>query len=113
LTSKNDKDLSLLEILGTNDSEKIEKDIYKKQIIDKILQYVKEHCAERTYEIFRMRYGLDEYKDKEFTYKEIGEKFDISQERVRQVLAKVLKDVKKYLKANNIIESKIDQNLQN
>ena len=111
INNNNDQDLSLLEVLKTNDFDKVEKDIYKKQIIDKILKFNKSHFTEKVNDIFKMRFGLEEFSGKEHTYKEIGEKYNISQERVRQILVKVIKDVKEHLKQVHILEE--NQELQN
>jgi|TARA_B100002003_G_scaffold137138_1_gene126717 DNA-directed RNA polymerase sigma subunit (sigma70/sigma32) len=51
-----------------------------------------ETLTERESKVIKHRFGLDEHK--ELTLKEVGELFNVSQERVRQIEAKILRKLR-------------------
>lgn len=64
------------------------KNIMKEELHDKIIQAL-ETLTPREQKVIKMRYGID--YDKTFTLEEIGNEFNITRERIRQIESKALK----------------------
>ena len=71
-----------------NMSENVERTIYINEIID----IAREVLTEREYIVVTMRLGLEEYNV--HTLEEIGKKYDVTRERIRQIEAKALKKLR-------------------
>ena len=56
--------------------------------IKKILQYL----SPREQKIMRMRYGLDDGQKQ--TYEDVGKKFGVTRERIRQIEKRILQKIK-------------------
>lgn len=91
IPDKNNEDI---EYLVEKNNEKI--------IINEIINKTVKNERELT--IIQMRYGLGNYS-KEYTLEQIGEKFDLTRERVRQILYKIELRIKKELLKENYIEN--------
>merc|ERR1712054_405365 len=88
-----------LEEVLVNDSNDMDSPDYLKALElldtgmrDEIEELLKLALTERQAEIIRMRYGLDDGIPK--TLDEIGEKFQVTRERVRQIETKVARKLK-------------------
>jgi len=93
---KDDTNTSRIEILETT-SDSLEEQVAKKEIEsllhDKIAEFRKK-LTKRELEIFDLRI----FSDSPVTLQEIGDRYNISRERVRQVEKNVIKKIKDYFK---------------
>ncbi len=89
-----DKDVSLGELISVED-ESAEDRYIKESLIEEINKFI-EALPERDKDIIKLRYGL--YDGRPRTLREIGEKYGISKERVRQLESNILKKLKKQFK---------------
>ena len=83
-----DEDNNLYDIMLSKDSISPEKNLLKESL-NKEIERILATLTQREAEIIRLYYGLG-YKNA-FTLEEIGEKFDLTRERVRQIKGKVIK----------------------
>ncbi len=83
-----DEDNNLYDIMLSKDSISPEKNLLKESL-NKEIERILSTLTHREAEIIRLYYGLS-YKNA-FTLEEIGEKFDLTRERVRQIKGKVIK----------------------
>jgi hypothetical protein len=72
--------------------------------LESVLRSFKHNLSEREFEIFSARVGLDE---KSLTLEAIGQKFNVSRERIRQVEAKVEIKVARIINLINLLDSKL------
>jgi len=86
-----DEDNNLYDIMLSKDSISPEKNLLKESL-NKEIERVLSTLTHREAEIIRLYYGLN--KKNAFTLEEIGEKFDLTRERVRQIKGKVIKVLK-------------------
>ncbi|RZB32016.1 MAG: RNA polymerase sigma-32 factor [Desulfobacteraceae bacterium Eth-SRB1] len=93
---KEDSDTERVEVLQT-ESESIEEQVAKKEmeslLHDKIAEFRKK-LTKRELEIFDQRI----FSDSSVTLQELGNRYEISRERVRQVEKNILKKMKEYFK---------------
>jgi RNA polymerase primary sigma factor len=89
-----DKDATLMDLINS-DAESIEDKHIHKSLIEDVNRYLSE-LPERDRDIIMMRYGL--YDGKPHTLREIGEKYNISKERVRQLENNIISKLKKQLR---------------
>jgi len=93
---KNDSDTERIEFLKT-DTDSIEDQVAKKEmetILHEKIKEFKKGLTERELEIFNIRI----FSDNPVTLQEIGDKYNISRERVRQVERNIIKKMKAYFK---------------
>ncbi|MFH2066679.1 MAG: RNA polymerase factor sigma-32 [Pseudomonadota bacterium] len=93
---KNDSDTERIDFLKTA-TESIEDQVAKKEIETILHEKIKEFkksLTGRELEIFNIRI----FSDNPLTLQEIGDKYDISRERVRQVEKNIIKKMKAYFK---------------
>ncbi len=62
------------------------------------------NLSNREENIVKMRFGIDE--DKEYTLEEVGKKYSVTRERVRQIEVKAIKKLKRVSKTSEIIDYK-------
>ncbi|MBF0225528.1 MAG: RNA polymerase factor sigma-32 [Desulfobacterales bacterium] len=94
---KEDSDTERVEILNLDNVNSAEDDLAKKQlelIINDRIDEFKKTLTERELEIFSLRI----FADNPITLQEIGDKYGISRERVRQVEANIIKKVRHFFK---------------
>ena len=102
---KEDGNTTIGELIPDKNNEDIEYLVEKnneKLIINEIINKIIKNERELT--IIQMRYGLGNYS-KEYTLEQIGEKFDLTRERVRQILYKIELRIKKELLKENYNEN--------
>ena len=88
----NDSDNNLYDILLSNDALNPEKKLLKESLnkeIDRILSSI----PKREADMIKLYYGLEDKRA--LTLEEIGEKYDLTRERVRQIKGRVIKLLKK------------------
>ncbi len=90
-----DKDATLLDLLSSDESSLEERQI-QESLIEDVNKYLST-LPEREQDIIKLRYGL--YDGKPRTLREIGEKYNISKERVRQLENSIMNKLRKKLKA--------------
>ncbi len=89
-----DKDIALSDLISIEDESVEDKHIHQ-SLIEEVNKYLDE-LPEREKDIIKLRYGL--YDGRPRTLREIGEKYGISKERVRQLENNILNKLKKRLK---------------
>ena len=69
-----------------------EKETETKSLIEAIYQALKKHpnISDREKQIIKLRYGLEDYEER--TLEEVGDIFEISRERVRQIQERVIEE---------------------
>ncbi len=87
----NEESFTLLDILSKKGTEDIEENIVK-ETLHKDLEELINALDEREREIIKLRFGLEDDEPK--TLEEVGEKLNISRERVRQLEQRALKKLK-------------------
>jgi len=89
-----EQDTTLLEMIPSSENiaEKVESELN----VERIIQIAKSSLDEREYTILLLRTGIN--CSHSHTLEEIGKKYDITRERVRQIEAKALKKLKANLK---------------
>jgi len=75
-------DQSVLSLLQDKDKPTIDQQVSNKQLAQK-LKGILDQLPPKNAEIMRLRYGID--KDHEHTLEEVGEMFNLSRERIRQI----------------------------
>ncbi len=89
-----DRDATLLDFISESDDSLEDRQI-QESLIEDINTYL-ESLPEREQDIIRLRYGL--YDGKPHTLREIGEKYNISKERVRQLEANIMSKLRRKFK---------------
>ena len=77
------------------DSENVEEEVVDKVFYSELLDYI-ENCnilKPKELEVLKYRYGIG--KNKAYTLQEIGDRFNVTRERVRQIEAKALKKLQR------------------
>ncbi len=89
-----DEDIELIDTVQAIDNsfEDIEHKLYLKQLREELEEVMKDRLTLRQRDILQFRYG---WNTKPMTLNEIGEILGITQERVRQIVAKSLRDMRK------------------
>ena len=87
----NDSENNLYDILLSKDTLSPEKSLLKESL-NKEIKRILSTLSKREAEIIRLYYGLED--NKPLTLEEIGEKFDLTRERVRQIKGKIIKVLK-------------------
>jgi len=87
----NDSENSLYDILLTKNTSNPEKNLLKESL-NKEIERILSTLSKREAEIIRLYYGLAD--NNPLTLEEIGEKFDLTRERVRQIKGKIIKVLK-------------------
>ncbi len=91
-----DKDATLMDLINL-DTDSIEDIHMKKSLMEDVNRYLS-ILPERERDIIMLRYGL--YDGKAYTLREIGEKYNISKERVRQLENNIIAKLKKQLRSH-------------
>ncbi len=89
-----DRDATLLDFISESDDSLEDRQI-RESLIEDINTYL-ESLPAREQDIIRLRYGL--YDGKPHTLREIGEKYNISKERVRQLEANIMSKLRRKFK---------------
>ena len=78
-----------------------EKIVYKKELIN-YLKYIKKRLPEYHYNVLMERYGILDGEPKGLN--EIGKKYEVSAERIRQVVKKAISTIRDYGETNRFVE---------
>lgn len=101
LESDSDEELSMIDLIEGDGFEKFEKYIDKKDVSSE-LESVLNSLNPRESKILRMYFGIG--FDSEMTLREIGERMDLTNERVRQIKEFALKKLRTYNKSSKLKE---------
>lgn len=93
----NDEDDTTVGDLIADEVEDFSSDIFQSQINAQIMM-VLATLEEREREVMEMRYGIN--RAKAMTLEEIGDHFDLTKERIRQIEAKALRKLRNPIRAN-------------
>ncbi len=85
------EDNNLLDVLPNEDAPSADKDLMASSLITEINRALST-LSEREAEIVRMFFGIGDYP--EMTLEEIGDKFDLTRERVRQIKEKAVRKLR-------------------
>ncbi|PIH05224.1 sigma-70 family RNA polymerase sigma factor [Clostridium combesii] len=93
-TPTNEDDTTLLDSLEDDENpyENIEDKIYYEELRTELNEVMHEYITLREREVLKLRYGWN--NNKSMTYNEMGEVFDVSGERVRNIQARALKKIR-------------------
>lgn len=72
----------------------------ERETVKKNLEYILDMLDEREAKIIKMRYGIDGPK---YTLEQVGEEFQVTRERVRQIEQKVLQKLKEHIGLQKIL----------
>jgi RNA polymerase primary sigma factor len=75
-----------------NDAFSNETEIERQNVIEDVNNIIS-ILNEREADFIKMYYGINPY-DKEYTYQEIGKKYNLTKERVRQVIDKIMRKLR-------------------
>ena len=85
------EDNSLLDVLTNDDSPMADAGLYRESLSNEVERALRQ-LTDREREILKMFFGIGEYQ--EMTLEEIGAKFDLTRERVRQIKEKAIRRLK-------------------
>ena len=91
-TPINNEDGSLSEVVPDNDAT-VEEDIMNKELSLIVNSAMNKYLTDREKEVLMLRFGLNEDR-KEYTLEEIGQKYGITRERIRQIEIKARKKLR-------------------
>ena len=91
-TDNNNKEVNLLDFISCNNSKYFADDVLNETLIDEIDRLLNS-IASRDAEIIRLYYGIG--KPHRYTLEEIGERFELTRERVRQIKGRTMRGLKR------------------
>lgn len=96
-----EEDTELGELVSSNEfinpNQEVNQEVLKEELAELL-----EQLPEREEEIIKLRFGL--YDDRLRTLREIGDKFNLTRERIRQIEAKALSQLRRYVEQNSLAE---------
>lgn len=96
-----DEESQFVDFVQDNDVISPEANTENELLVEQIDEIFKKALSEQENEIIRMRYGLSPYK-KAYSLDEIGEKFNITKEKARQLESKALRSLKQFPRIKKI-----------
>ena len=99
-TVNDDDDTTVGDLVADETADPIE-NIYKEEV-NKIIETVLSTLDEREAEVIKLRYGLD--NGSPLTLEDVGKRFQLTKERIRQIEAKALKKLRNPIRANMLKE---------
>ena len=99
-TVNDDDDTTVGDLVADEAADPIE-NIYKEEV-NKIIETVLSTLDEREAEVIKLRYGLD--NGSPLTLEDVGKRFQLTKERIRQIEAKALKKLRNPIRANMLKE---------
>ncbi|MDE5617638.1 MAG: sigma-70 family RNA polymerase sigma factor [Ureaplasma sp.] len=96
-----DEESQFVDFVQDNDIISPEANIENELLLEQIDEIFKKILNDKEEQIIRMRYGLPPY-EKAYTLEEIGEKFNFTHERTRQIESKVLRTLKQFPRIKKI-----------
>jgi len=94
-----DKDNNLSDFISDNEVQEPSEALVLKTLKEQLINAL-ETLTQREEEVLRLKFGLDDGRNK--TLKEIGEKFSLSQERIRQIEKKALRKLRYQNRSNKL-----------
>ncbi len=96
-----DEESQFVDFVQDNDIISPEANIENELLLEQIDEIFKKVLNDKEEQIIRMRYGLPPY-EKSYTLEEIGERFNFTHERTRQIESKVLRTLKQFPRIKKI-----------
>ena len=96
-----DEESQFVDFVQDNDIISPEANIENELLLEQIDEIFKKVLNDKEEQIIRMRYGLPPY-EKAYTLEEIGERFNFTHERTRQIESKVLRTLKQFPRIKKI-----------
>ena len=93
-----DQESILMDFLS--DDIDIEQSVINKMSFERILEITKTRLTERESKVILLRFGLIDGRQR--TLEEVGEVFDVTRERIRQIEAKALRKLRNYTKREQL-----------
>ena len=100
ITISDDEDTTIGDLVADESDDPIE-NMFKEDV-SRIIQNVLGTLEEREQEVLNLRYGLS--GNKPLTLDEVGKRFNLTRERIRQIEAKALKKLRNPVRANMLRE---------
>lgn len=88
-----DEESQFIDFVKDQDIDRPDQYTNKKIVIEHINELFNNTLSKREEQIIRMRYGLEPFKG-QMTLEEVGNKFKVTRERIRQIEAKALRKLK-------------------
>lgn len=85
-----DGESNLSDFIEDEKFEQAQDVLEKKELSDRILEML-DTLSSRECDVLMMRYGLGQYTNKTYTLEEIGNKYNITRERIRQIESRAIK----------------------
>lgn len=92
IITKNGEESKIIDLIKNENSQCVEAQVDFSQLEEKLQQVMKEYLPNREVEILKLRFGF--YDNRIKTLEEVSKIFNISPERVRQLEAKALRDLR-------------------
>ncbi|MDI9355040.1 MAG: sigma-70 domain-containing protein [Cyanobium sp. MAG06] len=94
-----DDKTSLGEFISDDKTISPEQEASRRILKDQISEILSNILTDKEIEIIEMRNGLGKYEGYQHTLEEVGERFAVTRERIRQIEVKVLEKIKNHPKA--------------
>ena len=91
-------DTSLIDLIA-DENTNVEDEIIMKKEVEEILAIMDKYLTDREIEVLKHRFGF--YDNRVKTFKEIGNMYGVTFERVRQIEAKAIRIIREVLKSEN------------
>ncbi len=99
LTSSNDSNNSLLDVIPDNKNTLPDKELMQESLRSEV-EYILAKLTEREAEVIKLSYGIG--REKSATLEEIGEQFNLTRERIRQIKEKGLSKLRISKRSNQL-----------
>lgn len=96
---------ALGEVIEDRTQPSVDEVIIEQERKDIVHEYVSKYLNEREQKIIRLRFGFDD--DNPMSLEQIGKRFNLSRERVRQIEAKAIRKLRQRFARNKIKEENL------
>lgn len=96
-----EEETELCEFIADDESDSVEDKVYD-LLLHEQLEEVLRTLTDREEKVLRLRYGFEDGRT--HTLEEIGKKYNLTRERIRQIEAKALRKIKRTPRSNKIVD---------